>query len=73
MTRPLLVAAAVLGLWACGQGAGEGQSAAADTLSRRQKDSIIAEMPIPGARGVGRAIDAADRANARAEAHDTIR
>jgi hypothetical protein len=61
-----------LGVWACGQSAGDTQSAA-DTLSRRQRDSIISTMPIPGARGVGRALDAQDAARARAEQLDSIR
>ncbi len=43
-----------------------------DTLTRRQKDSIIAEMPLPGAGGVGRALEAQDAANARARLHDSI-
>ena len=69
--RALIVGAAVLGVWACGQSAGDSQSAA-DTLTRRQRDSIISTMPIPGAGGVGRALDAQDRARERAAAHDTI-
>ncbi len=72
MKRGLIVAVAVLGVVACGTGAGDAQSAA-DTLTRRQKDSLIAEMPIPGASAVGRALDATDRASARAAEHDTIR
>ena len=72
MKRGLIVATALLAVWACGQSAGDGQSAA-DTLSRAQKDSIISTLPIPGARGVGRALDAADRARERAERLDTIR
>ena len=72
MKRGLIVAVAVLGVGACGGGAGDAQSAA-DTLTRRQKDSLIAEMPIPGASAVGRALDATDRASARAAEHDTIR
>lgn len=71
MKRGLIVAVAVLGVGACGSSAGDAQSAA-DTLTRRQKDSLIAEMPIPGASVVGRALDAADRASARAVEHDTI-
>lgn len=73
MRRILIVAAAVLGVWACGEGAGSNQAAQADTLTRRQRDSVISEMPIPGASGVGTALEAADRAAARAEQHDTIR
>jgi hypothetical protein len=72
MKRGVIIAAAVVGVWACGSGTEEAQSAA-DTLTRRQKDSLIADMPVPGARAVGRAQEAADRANARAQAHDTIR
>ena len=71
MKRALIVAVAVMGVWACGSSAGDTQSAA-DTLTRRQKDSLIATMPIPGAGAVGRAMDAVDRANARVADHDTI-
>ena len=56
----------------CGAGGGDTQTAA-DTRSRAQKDSIIADLPIPGASGVGAAMRARDGANARTEAHDTIR
>ena len=72
MRRLSIVALAVLGVAACSQGAGDAQTAA-DTLTRAQKDSIVATLPIPGASGVGRALEARDRANARTEAHDTIR
>lgn len=43
-----------------------------DTLTRRQKDSITATLPIPGAGGVGRALRAADAAQARADRHDEL-
>jgi len=66
-----LAVAVALGAWACDQSAGDAQSAA-DTLTRRQKDSIIATMPIPGASGVGRALDAQDAARARAAQLDSI-
>ncbi len=49
-----------------------GGSASSDELTRRQKDSIISTLPIPGASAVGRALDAADAARVRALAHDTI-
>ena len=49
-----------------------GESASSDELTRRQKDSIISTLPIPGASAVGRALDAADDARVRALAHDTI-
>jgi len=71
MKRGWIVATAVMGIWACGQSAGDAASAA-DTLTRREKDSIIATMPIPGARGVGRALDAQDASRERAAALDSI-
>lgn len=74
MKRAPLAAIAVLatlGSWACGQSGGDAQTAA-DTLSRRQRDSIISTMPIPGASGVGRALDAQDAASARAAQLDSI-
>ncbi|HKJ02296.1 MAG TPA: hypothetical protein VJ997_07570 [Longimicrobiales bacterium] len=76
MRRRLIVAVAVagvLGLVACGQSAGTPGATAADTLTRDQKDSIVAKLPIPGARGVSAAQRARDAANARTQAHDTIR
>lgn len=72
MRRLIVLAAAVLGVWACGAGTEGDAAAAADTLTRRQKDSIISEMPLPGSGGVRSALDAVDKANARTQAHDTI-
>jgi hypothetical protein len=45
---------------------------AADTLTRRQKNEIIADLPIPGARGLGNALDVSDLAAARARVMDSI-
>ena len=67
--RPMLGIAAALALAACGQE----EPAVADSLTRAQKDSIVADLPVPGAGAVGRAMDARDRANARTAGHDTIR
>ena len=72
MKRAVIVIAAVAGVWACGSSTADRQTAV-DTLTRRQKDSLISTMPIPGAGAVGRALESADRANARTEGHDTIR
>lgn len=43
-----------------------------DTLTQRQKDSILAQSKIPGARGVGTAQRVADSTSARAQATDTV-
>jgi len=49
-----------------------GQTVNRDTLTQRQKDSILANSRIPGASGVGRAMRAADSASARALRADTV-
>lgn len=43
-----------------------------DTLTRRQRDSIAATLPIPGARAIGGAMGAADAASANAAQHDSL-
>lgn len=68
----VLVGVFSLGAASCLGGGGEEDQAAQDTLTRRQKDSIISTLPVPGAGAVGKALDAADAAKARAERHDTI-
>ena len=76
MKRRLMVAATVAGLFAlaaCGQSSDTPGAAAADTLTRAQKDSIVSNLPIPGAGGVGAAMRARDAANAKVQQHDTIR
>ena len=55
-------------LAACG---GQGDSQQTE-LTRAQKDSIVADLPVPGASGVGRAMDTRDRANERAAELDSI-
>ncbi len=76
MKRRLLFATVtMLGISACGQGAGEGTADAgtpADTLTTEQRDSVMATLPIPGIGGIGAARRAAGAAAERAEAHDTI-
>lgn len=53
-------------------GCGGGEPAEQTELTRAQKDSIVADLPIPGASAVGNAMQARDRANARTAAHDSI-
>ena len=43
-----------------------------DTMTQRQKDSVLAQSQLPGARGVGNAIEAADSAKARQARLDSI-
>ena len=43
-----------------------------DTMTQRQRDSVAATLPIPGAAALGDALDAADAARARAAAHDSL-
>ena len=73
--RGLLPAILVVLACACSGGASEGDASAAgaaDSLTRRQRDSLISTLPIPGAGAVGTALRAADSARARALAHDSI-
>ena len=73
--RQLLAFWAVAGLIPVACSGGEESSANAtveDTLTRRQRDSIIGESPLPGAQGVRGAMRAADSAAARMERLDSI-
>jgi hypothetical protein len=36
-----------------------------DTMTQRQRDSVLAQSGLPGAKGVGNALNAADSAKAR--------
>lgn len=36
-----------------------------DTMTQRQRDSVLAQSKLPGAQGVGKALSAADSAKAR--------
>jgi hypothetical protein len=55
-----------------GEEAGGSAAASADTLTRRQRDSIIANSRLPQAGAVGKALGAADAASARARMEDSI-
>jgi hypothetical protein len=65
---PLLLALAVAG---CG-GSQSKSAESADTLTRRQRDSILANSRIPGARGVGAAMRAADATSRGINAADSV-
>lgn len=60
MRTALMLAVTLLA--ACG--GGDAKQASSDTLTQRQKDSILANSKIPGASGVKRAMTAADSTSA---------
>lgn len=81
----LLIASSLLVIaTACGGGGGAADAGAAkggagpatatshDTLTRRQKDSVLAASKIPGAAGVRAAMKAADSTSAHINALDTV-
>ena len=53
-------------------GSGNSDQTAADTLTQRQKDSILANSKIPNARAVGSAMRAADSTSARVLRADSV-
>jgi outer membrane biogenesis lipoprotein LolB len=62
----------ILLLAACSGGKTAKSAADGDSLTERQRDSILAQSRIPGARGVGSAMRAADSASARIRATDSV-
>jgi hypothetical protein len=65
----------VLALTFAGCGGDKPKSASSgttDTLTQRQRDSILSTSNIPGARGVGAAMRAADSTSAHIRATDTV-
>ena len=44
-----------------------------DTMTQRQRDSVLAQSAIPGAAGVGKALSAADSIRARNARLDSLR
>lgn len=70
--KKIFVAVLTIVLAGCG-GDSDEKKTAADSLTRAQKDSIVAELPIPGAGAVGAAMRARDRANERTADQDSVR
>jgi len=50
--RGLVLALVTLGVTGCGGGDGGAAEAAGDTLTQRQKDSLVSTLPVPGAGAV---------------------
>lgn len=65
----LFLAGACSGKSCGGEG---GDATSRDTLTQRQRDSIIGQSKLPGARGVKGALDVADKARARQARLDSI-
>lgn len=73
MIRKLSVALVLLTLAACGGGdSANQQTVNRDTLTQRQKDSILAKSRIPNAGAVGRAMRAADSTSAGIHRADSV-
>jgi len=60
-SRAFLLSAILTGLVACSQDTSQNTT----TRTEREKDSLIARSPIPGAKAVGKAMNTADSASAR--------
>lgn len=59
----------VIALTACGTGKSDQST---DTLTQRQRDSILANSKLPNARAVGNAMRAADSVNVRVLRADSL-
>lgn len=68
----LAASALVLTLAACPDGGSDGAGSAADTLTRRQKDSIVSESGLRGAGGVKAMMKASDLQKARVDRLDSL-
>lgn len=69
--RTLLAAVVILAA-ACAP-ADETRANNRDTMTQRQRDSVLAQSGLPNARAVGKALSAADSARARNAQLDSIR
>lgn len=67
------IIAAVIAVLLTACAGGEGSGSTADTLTRRERDSIIGESGLPGAGGVRGALRASDSAAARRAREDSLR
>ena len=72
MKRYLLLGLLLAPAIGCGGQTRTSGAARGDTLSERQRDSILAQSRIPGATGVGKAMRVADSTSARVRAADSV-
>lgn len=68
--RPALIVAAAALLVSCSKPK-ETTANNRDTMTQRQKDSVLAQSSLPGARGVGMALKTADSLKVRQAALDS--
>lgn len=61
-----------LGSTGCSGGDTEADAVSADSMTQRQRDSVIGESNLPGAQGVRGALDASDAAADRAATLDSL-
>ena len=61
----------LVGLVGCAK-ADRGPATAGDTLTRRQRDSVLGASRIPGASGITRALRAQDSTNAQTARTDSV-
>lgn len=60
-------------LFAAGCSRGDTAANDRDTMTQRQRDSVLAQSGLPGAKGVGNALSAADSIRARNAQLDSLR
>lgn len=65
MTQRVLSVALSSLLLAVGCASDDSSANRRDTMTQRQRDSVLAQSRLPGAGGVGKALNAADSARAR--------
>ncbi|HEY6853577.1 MAG TPA: hypothetical protein VI139_04970 [Gemmatimonadales bacterium] len=71
--KPIYVLLATVAVIACGGDTGQKPATInRDTLTERQRDSVLGQSRIPGASGVAKAMRVADSTSARVSASDTI-
>jgi hypothetical protein len=69
--KSILLVVSIGLMLSCGSGKSS-QTVDRDTLTQRQRDSILATSKIPGARGVGSALRASDSVGAHVQRVDSI-
>jgi hypothetical protein len=69
-TRRIAILAAVLVVAACAKSETGGNKR--DTMTKRQRDSVLGQSGLPGAQGISKAMRAADSVKSQTSALDSI-